>query len=616
MPIDSFATQAASNSETSLSVSAAQTSRSAQQGVRRPGDRAEGDVTTNSEAGVETAPTPPRTPQLARSTSETRVPKISRPVPVAASSSVGGNVVLPQAPSVPGAFHPGTREPSEVRAEVQGNTQLDMRALMKRLSDELGEEVFERYFLGQVKLAMRGSALCVTVTSTYLSQLIDRRFGEQLRRATGATTVKFEVDRSVFTAQAVANSTMVSRDAASHPVRSKPVGRATPQPQFRYSLDTFLVGHANRLAHTAVKRLVEAPHAGAPVFVHGACGLGKTHLLQGACSLYMKLHPGANVRYVTGENFTNDFIQAVRNNKVDAFRKMYRGRGTNPGECVDLLCIDDVHFLSSKDATQQELLHTFDALGLAGTRILIASDEHPREIRKLSEKLVSRFLACCVAKLETPDASLRRDLVRQLAVQRGLMLDPDAIEVMVQRSAKAIGSLGGFGGSVRELEGLLNQVEAMSRLLPSEGGSQIRAGLVQRALGIEERQVELRPLSGAPGMPRRPIAIQTIVEQVCKGLSVDIGEFAGNGRHKRVVFARSVAAHLARQLTTQSFPEIARAMGRTNHSTIITAQRRLQKQLETGASQIVEHDLAPLHPGNTFAELLQHLASQIRSASR
>lgn len=608
MPIDSFAAQAASNSETSLGVSAAQTSRSAQQAVRRPGD----DAAAHREAGVETAPTPPRTPRSQQVSSQP------------ASSQVGANAVLPQAPSVSGALHPGTREPSEQKSNQKTETKpdtksdalVDMRALMKRLSDELGEEVFERYFLGQVKLAMRGSALCVTVTSTYLSQLIDRRFGEHLRRATGATTVKFEVDRSVFTAQAVASSPLTNREPTV--VRSRPVGRATPQPLFRYSLDSFLVGHANRLAHTAVKRLIEAPHVGAPVFLHGACGLGKTHLLQGACALYMKLHPGANVRYVTGENFTNDFIQAVRNNRVDGFRKTYRGRGNGPGEGVDLLCIDDVHFLSSKDATQQELLHTFDALGLAGTRILIASDEHPREIRKLSEKLVSRFLACCVAKLETPDAALRRDLVRQLALQRGLMLDPDAIEVLVQRSAKAIGSLGGFGGSVRELEGLLNQVEAMSRLLPAETGNSnlIRAVLVQRALGIEERPAELRPLSGGPGAPRRPIAIQTIVEQVCKGLSVDIGEFAGNGRHKRVVFARSVAAHLARQLTTQSFPEIARAMGRTNHSTIITAQRRLQKQLESGSSELVEHELAPLHPGNTFAELLQHLAAQIRSASR
>lgn len=600
MAIDSFAAQAASNSETSLSASAAQTPRSAQTSARRPGDNA----TTRSEAAAEIAPALPRVP---------RVP----------SPPLCANNALPQASQVPGAFHPGTSEPS---SQVDPSAPLDMRALIKRLSDELGEETFERYFLGQAKLAMRGSNLCVTVTSTYLSQLIDRRFGEKLRRATGATVVKFEVDRSVFTAQAVASTQQASRDKTTHDgaqpqSRPRPLGRATPQPLYRYSLDNYLVGHANRLAHTAVKRLIEAPHVGAPVFIHGACGLGKTHLLQGACSLFLKLHPGANVRYVTGENFTNDFIQAVRNNRVDGFRKMYRGRGQiaghSTGECVELLCIDDVHFLSSKDATQQELLHTFDALGLAGTRILIASDEHPREIRKLSEKLVSRFLACCVAKLETPDTALRRDLVRQLALQRGLMLDPDAIEVLVQRSAKAIGSLGGFGGSVRELEGLLNQVEAMSRLMPPDSSSNLlRAGFVLRALGIEERVVELRPLQTGPGTPRRPIAIQTIVEQVCKGVSVDIGEFAGSGRHKRVVFARSVAAHLARQLTTQSFPEIARAMGRTNHSTIITAQRRLQRQLETGASQIVEHDLAPLHPGCTFAELLQHLAAQIRSASR
>lgn len=590
MSIDSFVPQAALDSETSQGRNATHGSRHAESRSRidRSQTRAPGAISR-----TETAPVPQRGPALVLTD-----PDIS---------------ALPQA-LAPGASSPGAGSPSPAQHAASAG---EMRDLLRRLAVELGEEVFERYFLGQTRIARRDDALLVTVTSSYLAQLLDRRFGEQLLRATGATSLRFEVDRSVFTAPAAsAAMAQPERDASvvAPVTRARPSGRATPQPLFRHSLADFVPGHANRLALTAVTRLVEnpAPAGGAPVFVHGACGLGKTHLLQGACARFLEANPGANVRYVTGENFTNDFIQSVRNNRVDGFRKMYRG--------VDLLCIDDVHFLTSKDATQQELLHTFDAVGLSGARILIASDEHPREIKKISEKLISRFLACCVVRLETPDTALRRDLLRHLAAKRVLSLDVEAIEVLTQRSARAIGSLGGFGGSVRELEGLLNQVEAMARLLPdaTQPNGQIGATMVRRALGIEDQAIQSR--AGATGMgnlaSRRPIAIRTIIEQVCKALSVDVGEFAGKGRHKRVVFARSVCAHLCRQITTQSFPEIARAMGRPNHSTVITAQRRLQKQLDTDAGALVEADLVPQHPGTSHAELLEFLTSQIRTAAR
>jgi chromosomal replication initiator protein len=203
-----------------------------------------------------------------------------------------------------------------------------------------------------------------------------------------------------------------------------------------------------------------------------------------------------------------------------------------------------------------------------------------------------------------------------------LALDAEAVDVLAQRSAKAIGSLGGFGGSVRELEGLLNQVEAVARLMPDAAhpNGQLGATMVRRALGIEERAAMASAGGmGAPGSTlasRRPIAIRAIIEQVCKALCVDVGEFAGKGRHKRVVFARSIAAHLCRQMTTQSFPEIARAMGRPNHSTVITAQRRLQRQLETDANALVEAELVPQHPGISLRELLESLSSQIRTAAR
>jgi chromosomal replication initiator protein len=291
--------------------------------------------------------------------------------------------------------------------------------------------------------------------------------------------------------------------------------------------------------------------------------------LQGVVSRFLERNPGANVRYITAEAFTNDYISAVKNNRIDQFRKMYRR--------VDLLCIDDVHFLSNKEGTQNELLHTFDAIGMEGSRLVLASDEHPREIQKLSDRLRSRFMSGVVVRIEPPDGELRERLVRHLARRRSMVLEDAAVQLIAERSARSMGTLGGFGGSVREIDGLLIQVDAVHRLIPevSSGGG-IGAIVVRKALGLNEN--DKQPAGG--NRLRRPIPIQTVTGEVCRGMSVDITELMGTGRHKRVVLARAICVQLARKLTTLSYPEIARGMGRPNHSTVITAHKRLADQLE------------------------------------
>lgn len=507
--------------------------------------------------------------------------------------------------------------PVPIRPGDSARTQEAGAEVLRALGDRVGKDQFERYFLGQTRLVMRDGSLDVVVSSGFLAQIIERRFGEQLRAVTGARSVSFTVNRDAFMAPArpgipQAGSTSPGRtDTPSTPQRTL----AQSRPVLKFSLKDFVVGNANRLAYTAAMRLADGDATPTPVFIHGVCGVGKTHLIQGVANLFLEKKPGAVVRYVTGETFTNDFLSALKQNtsagnRVDAFRRLYRS--------ADMLIIDDVHFLTNKDHTQQELLHTFDSLGLQGARIIIASDEHPREIAKLaqkfSEKLVSRFMSGAVVRMDAPDPELRRRLVSHLAARRRLEVTPEATELIALRSERAPGSLGGFGGSVRELEGLLNQVEAVSRLIPDAArDGRVTEEVVRRALGLEAQTASS---VGVNGQPRRPIPVQTIVEYVCRNLQVDVGEFMGRGRHKRVVFARSVAAHLSRELTTQSFPEIARAMGRTNHSTVITAQRRLQRQLEKTPDLTLGVDLAPLHPGSALAELVRTFGQQIRTHAR
>ena len=465
--------------------------------------------------------------------------------------------------------------------------------ILDRLAAQVGPDQFERYFDGQTRLQLDGDCLEVTVPTGFLAQLLDRRFGDQLKLACEETDARvslaFRVDRDAFPADI---------PAALGRAPSPRAREFAPSPQSaRYHLDQFLVGQSNRLAHAAAMRLAQDEGSGS-IFVHGICGVGKTHLLQGLVHHFQTLRPRANVRYTTAEAFTNEFITAVRANKVDAFRKGYRR--------VELLCIDDVHFLANKDATQTELLHTLDAVGLDGAKVAFASDESPRDIRKLSEKLVSRFMSGVVARIDPPDPELREKLVRALALRRGLRLEEPAVKLIAERSMR---STSVHGGSIRELEGLIIQVEAVYRLLPEFASN----GSIGVILVLQESD---NPSTTASRSPRRPIAIEFIIEEVCRTITVDFERLMGKGRHKRVVLARSLISYLARKLTTMSFPEIARAMGRPNHSTVITAQRRLDADLAKALDTPLGAELSPSFPTMTLRELTDRISTQLQRGNQ
>lgn len=456
----------------------------------------------------------------------------------------------------------------------------------------LGLPAVERYFDGQAALSLSDDGLRVAVRSGFLSQLLERRFGPALRAAAGPrgapSSVTFAVDAG---APSPAPAPLQAPAAAPRPSRHAHAPDAA-----RFRLDGFVVGSANKLAHAAALRVADGDENLTTLFIHGGCGLGKTHLLRGVAYGYSVRRPDAHVRYTTAEAFTNEYIAAVRAGRIEPFRRQCRR--------LELLCLDDVHFLGGKEATQNELLHTFDAIGMEGARVVLASDEHPRDIRRLNQKLVSRFVQGAVVRVDPPDPELRPRLVRFLADRRGLALDAAAAALLAERSARSLGSLGGFGGSVREIEGLLVQVEAVYRLLPDLAGPAGGIGLplVRRALGLHEAEPGV-----VPARPRRPVPIATIVSETCRALGVDVSEFLGRGRHKRVVLARSLVAHLSRRLTTQSYPEIARAMGRPNHSTVITAERRIVEQMKDATP--LAPDLAPAYAGLTVRELADVVAA-------
>jgi chromosomal replication initiator protein len=375
----------------------------------------------------------------------------------------------------------------------------------------------------------------------------------------------------------------------------------------RHQLDEFVVGPSNELAFASAQRMAEDNSSGQwdahPLFIHGGVGLGKTHLLQGLCQRLKQLKPGARVEYTTGERFTNQYITALKSNKIQSWRRRIRQ--------LDLLAVDDVHFVANKQKTQQEFLHCFDAIEMNGSRIVLASDSHPKQIDQLSETLVSRFVRGLVVEIKSPDTAMRVGVVNALAKRRNLTLMETVVAVLASKCQ----------GSIRDLEGTITKLQALSQLTPngsngmgdsivrsngnggngSNGSKVIGHALVNQLFALQKQS-----------RPARVIRMDTIVDAVCEQLQVRSEHVLGKSRKRLLVWARSLIVYLSREMTHMSYPEIAKAMGRSSHSTIVTAMSRISRELaENGATTI------PLPDGTTslpLSELVQRLHYRVDHA--
>jgi chromosomal replication initiator protein len=449
---------------------------------------------------------------------------------------------------------------------------------------------------------MTEQGLSVVVGSSFYASWLQAKFGAALREAarsetgSGELELAWKVDAGRFEKSAPVLAIGGSGAAVVMPSGGVAVAAPAPRPDrprpkrsgdgpaLRHRFGEFVVGSSNRLAFDAATRIARGDASVPMLFIHGECGVGKTHLLQSVAAEWLESRPGTRVRYITGEAFTNEYVAAVQARRVEPLRAALRR--------LDLLCIDDVHFLSGKVATQTEFLHTFDALLHAGARVALASDHHPREIEKLNEHLVSRCLGGAVVRIDRPDSETRRGIIRRIAAQRGVMLDEAGVASVA----------GSCTGSVREIEGAIARVQAMSRLLveASNGSASIAPVVVQSALASPQRRLT------------RPVRVLTIAEIVCRELGVDMSELLGRGRHKRVVLARSLTAYLARTCTTQSYPEIARELNRPNHSTIVTAFQRIKKQIEENQPFADDPSLGVLALG----DLCERLRAAVKAAAQ
>ncbi len=350
--------------------------------------------------------------------------------------------------------------------------------------------------------------------------------------------------------------------------------------RLRHDLETYIVGPSNQLAYNAATYVAEFPGAQYnPLFIHGSCGLGKTHLLQGLCKQFIQHHPAKKWMYVTGEEFTNEFLLALRNNRVDQFRRKMRE--------LDLLVIDDVHFLSGKKATQEEFLHTFNAIEAMGKQVVLASDEHPKMINEFGESLINRFVSGMVVRVDPPNYNMRCEILRTISLRNRINLPEEVIAWVARRVTQ----------NVRELEGAITRITAHTRLT----GRPVDVSLAQEALGDLDRQLVA------------PVKPESVLNSVCNYFGLEMRELMSGRRQRTISLARSVAMYLVRKTSKLSFPEIAMKMGKRNHSTVISACRRIERAAAKNERLAWSSHLGERE--EEAGELIQRLEEQARAQS-
>jgi chromosomal replication initiator protein len=311
----------------------------------------------------------------------------------------------------------------------------------------------------------------------------------------------------------------------------------------KYSFDDFVIGSSNRFAHAAATAVAEAPAKSYnPLFIYGGAGLGKTHLLHAIGHYVRNLYPRLKVRYVTTEQFTNEFINAIRDDGITQFQRTYRQ--------ADVLLIDDIQFLQQKERTQEEFFHTFNALHNAEKQIVISSDRPPKQIAQLEDRLRSRFEWGLMTDVQPPDLETRIAILRKKSETDHLGVQPDVLELIASK----------VQSNIRELEGALIRVSAFASLQRAPADSQM-AEAVLKDLFPDDRNQE--------------VSVTLIMEEVAAYFSLTVEDLCSPSRSRQLVTARQIAMYLARELTDLSLPRIGKAFGGRDHTTVMHAKSKI-----------------------------------------
>jgi chromosomal replication initiator protein len=325
----------------------------------------------------------------------------------------------------------------------------------------------------------------------------------------------------------------------------------------KYTFDSFVVGPSNRFAHAASLAICDSPaKAYNPLFIYGGVGLGKTHLMHAIGQRVIQKFPKYKILYISSEDFTNQLITAIQNRTTLKFREKYRS--------VDILLIDDIHFIAGKESTQEEFFHTFNSLYDAHKQIIVSSDRPPKEIQALEERLVSRFEWGLVTDIQPPDFETRIAILKKKSEKETIALPDDVFYFLAEK----------IRTNIRELEGALIRVVAYAKLI----GREISVDLVKEILKDMISEGE------------KKITIDLIQRKVSEYFDIKLSDMKVKRRSKAIAYPRQLAMYLTRHLTDYSLPEIGEQFGGRDHTTVLHAYERIEKDLKTkrGFKEVVD----------------------------
>jgi chromosomal replication initiator protein len=398
----------------------------------------------------------------------------------------------------------------------------------ERLRGTLSETTFRFFFAAARPVCLTDEALVMSVQNDFARDWIANHFLGPIRDAVVESTGR---ERRVELAVEAREMPAAEVDAA---VRHQ-ANLTGVKP--RYTFDSFVIGSSNRFAHAAALAVAEAPaKAYNPLLIYGDTGLGKTHLLQAIARYVMEHSSDLSVRYVTSETFLNDFINVLRDKRIEGFKQRYR--------TYDLLLVDDIQFFEHKERIQEEFFHTFNSLYEAGRQIVISSDRPPRELRTLEERLRSRFEWGLTTDVQPPDLETRIAILRKRVKTEAIKAsDPELLSFIAGRVTT----------NIRELEGALTRVVAFS-------------SLTERPLTVELAQEVLKDVF--PNGDRPEISVERIQQTVSERFGVSLDELVGHRRLQSIVYPRQIGMYLCRELTDTSLPKIGKEFGGRDHTTV------------------------------------------------
>lgn len=444
----------------------------------------------------------------------------------------------------------------EGKKRMQAIVTDEITAIREQIAQRIGAAPFQIWFHHSTRVTVQDEQVRIAAANSFICQWIQGHFESAIIESAQAVldrrvSVQYEVDASLSAAAKGAEPSAASRPQ----IAEVPASEPAPEPRrgaapLKLSLGTFVVGAKNELAFNAASTVVgqeKSPFN--PLFYHGGYGVGKTHLLQGICNEIARTRRGAKWLYVSAEDFANQYVLALKTRRLDAFRARFRS--------LDVLAIDDIHFLANKNAMQEEFLHTFNSIDLAGKQIVLASDAHPKEISALCDKLVNRFVSGMVVRMEPPDFETRKKIIQQRALELKKPLSDDVAEFI----ARTVSS------NVRELEGALIKLIAFA----SVSGGRMTLSAAREVL--------------ADHILRSDPVVHTsdITSAVAEYFEVRPADIYSARKERTVSLARSMAMYLTRRFTQMSFPEIGRSMGNKNHATVILACRKIEEALDSNA---------------------------------